>query len=153
MFSARLRLPGRGGSGGERIGRVVEDLRSDGWTALPGVGNLDHVLIGPAGLFTIETRSHQGRLSVDRLDERWLLQAYSKAQRLQRVAGGHATPLLVLGDAYRDRSVRRRRGVMVLPSRMLGGYLRRRPAVLRSAEVDALRRRIAAAMGETAARA
>ncbi len=85
------------------------------------------------------------RLSAERLDERWLLAAYSRARRLQQVAGGQATPLLVLDGAYADRSVRRRRGVLVLPARMLRSYLRRRPAVLEDSEVEVLRRRISAA--------
>ena len=32
-----------------------------------GRGNVDHILIGPAGVFTIETKSHPGPVRVSRV--------------------------------------------------------------------------------------
>jgi hypothetical protein len=50
---------GRGGAGEERVGRELDRLCEDGWFALHDVqlgrGNIDHALIGPAGIFTIES--------------------------------------------------------------------------------------------------
>lgn len=55
----------RGASGEEHVGEVLAALAPDGWRAIHDVslgrGNVDHVLIGPAGLLTIETKSHGGR--------------------------------------------------------------------------------------------
>jgi hypothetical protein len=88
-------------------------LREDGWFALHDVhldrGNIDHVLIGPAGIFTIETKSHRGRLRVDRIARSMLKQAYAEAKLVERVTELRADPLLVFSNAYlipRSRDVR-----------------------------------------------
>lgn len=50
----------RGAAGEEHVGAVIDALRPNGWRAIHDVslgrGNVDHLLIGPAGLLTIETR-------------------------------------------------------------------------------------------------
>jgi hypothetical protein len=58
-----------------------------------GRGNIDTVLIGPAGLFTIEVKSHGGRISSDRIDPAWLRQAYAQKTWLEGVAGRPAAAL------------------------------------------------------------
>jgi hypothetical protein len=125
---------GRGAAAEEEVGAILDGLRERGWRALhdvdSGRGNIDHVLIGPAGVLTVETKSHRGRLKVDRLHERMLRQAYTQAKHVERVAGHPVAPLLVFSRAYLDRAVSRRRGVTVLPGRMLAGHLERRPARL-----------------------
>jgi hypothetical protein len=51
----------RGARGEERVGAVLESLRTDGYRALhdidTGRGNIDHVLVGPTGVFAIETKA------------------------------------------------------------------------------------------------
>jgi hypothetical protein len=76
-----------------------------------------------------------------------LKQAYAQAKHLERITGQRVAPLLVFSDAYLDRPVSRRSGVVVLPARMLAGHLDRRPARLSPAQVDELHRRLAAALG------
>src|SRR3954452_4209948 len=141
----------RGAAGEERVGAIVDALADRGWRAIhdvdTGRGNIDHVLVGPGGVLTVETKSHRGRVAVDRLDERMLKQAYAQAKHLERVTGQRVAPLLVFSDAYLDRPVSRRRGVTVLPARMLAGHLDRRPARFLPTEVDDLHRRLAAALG------
>jgi Nuclease-related domain len=65
---------GRGAAGEELVGEALDGLRECGWFALHDVqldrGNIDHVLIGPAGIFTIETKSHRGRLRAGAIDSR-----------------------------------------------------------------------------------
>jgi len=95
----------------------------------------------------VETKSHRGRLTVDHLDERMLRQAYAQAKHLERITGQRVGPLLVFSDAYLDRPVSRRRGVTVLPARMLAGHLDRRHSRLTPAQVDDLHRRLAATLG------
>ncbi|WP_229703451.1 nuclease-related domain-containing protein [Streptomyces albiflavescens] len=51
--------------GERRVGRELQRLSADGWKVLHGVpksngGDIDHLLIGPGGVFTINTKSHQG---------------------------------------------------------------------------------------------
>ena len=71
-----------GAEGEERVGRILEALRPHGWYALHDLqtsrGNIDHVVVGPAGLFTIETKSHKGRINAVRIDSRTLKQAYAE---------------------------------------------------------------------------
>jgi hypothetical protein len=135
----------RGATGEEEVGRLLTQL-GDGWVAehdiATGRGNIDHVVIGPAGLFTIETKSHGGRRSVEQIDEGMLKQAYAQRKWLERAVGEHADALLVFTRAYLDPAIARRRGVLVLPGRMLVGHLRRRPARLGPDDVAALHARL-----------
>jgi hypothetical protein len=88
----------RGARGEEEIGRLLEAL-GDGWFSLhdinTGRGNIDHVVVGPAGLFTIETKSHRGRICVDRIEPRMLKQAYAQRKWLERVSGHEVEACLV----------------------------------------------------------
>ena len=34
--------------------------------SLPGLGNVDHVVLGQRGLFCVETKSHEGRVTAER---------------------------------------------------------------------------------------
>ena len=69
---------GRGAAGEEKVGRVLDGLREGGWLALQDVhlgrGNIDHVVLGRAGIFTIETKSHRGRIRSERIDSAMLKQ-------------------------------------------------------------------------------
>lgn len=140
----------RGARGEEHVGRILDRLAADGWLAIhdatPGRGNVDHIVVGPGGLLTIETKSHGGRIAVDRLDDRMLKQAYAEAKVIERATGRPVTPLLVFSRAFLDRPVSRRRGVTVLPARMLAGHLARRPAELTPDEVVDIHRRLSAAL-------
>ncbi len=123
---------GRGAAGERKVGAILDGLGPD-WHALHGVylghGDIDHVLVGPGGVFTVETKSHRGRIPVERVHERMLRQAYAESKVLEKVSGLHVTPLLVFSDAYLVGSVPAHlRGVTVLPARMLAGFIdRRRP--------------------------
>jgi len=125
---------GRGAAGEELVGVVLEGLREHGWFALHDVqlgrGNTDHVLVGPAGIFTIETKSHRGRLRAAAIDARMLKQAYGEAKLIERITGLRAHPLLVFSSAYLTPAVTRRDGVVILPARMLAGHLQRRAGTI-----------------------
>jgi hypothetical protein len=146
----RFRVPtverwDRGATGEEQVGRLLDGL-GDGWLALhdvdTGRGNIDHVAIGPGGLFTIETKSHRGPISVDRIDRRMLGQAYAQRKWLERVTGRDVETLLVFSTAYLDRALARRRGVLVLSSRLLAKHLAGRDDVLGREEVAAIHARL-----------
>lgn len=129
----------RGLEGEQRVGAVLDGMQRLGWKALhdvdTGRGNIDHVVVGPGGLIAIETKSHRGRRLVDRLDSRWLRQAYAQKRWLEVVTGMSADCLLVFSDAYLDRQFSRQKGVLVLPGRSLEKHLRRRRQVLDSEQV------------------
>ena len=139
----------RGATGEETVGEFLAPLADEGWHAFhdvaTGRGNIDHVVIGPGGLFTIETKSHRGRISPNRIDEGMLKQAYAQRKWVERVTGAQADALLVFSQAYLLRAVTRRRGVLVLPGRMLQEHLRRRGHILSPPEIEDLERRLAAA--------
>lgn len=129
----------RGLEGEQRVGAVLDGMHGLGWKALhdvdTGRGNIDHVVVGPGGLVTIETKSHRGRRRVDRLDSRWLGQAYAQKRWLEAMTGMRADCLLVFSDAYLDRQFSRQKGVLVLPARSLEKHLLRRRPVLDAQQV------------------
>jgi hypothetical protein len=136
--------------GEERVGAVLEDLGAEGWLAVhdvaTGRGNVDHIVVGPGGLFTVETKSRRGRVDVGRIDERWLKQAYAQRKHVERATGRQAGCLLVFSDAYLSVPISTQRGVVVLPARLLASYLKRRPPMYDPAEVVAAWENLGAAL-------
>ncbi|WHM30790.1 nuclease-related domain-containing protein [Streptomyces sp. BPPL-273] len=69
-FCGNLRngIPGvRGLAGEKRVGAELDRLRRHGWQVLHSIPlandvDLDHLLIGPGGVFSINTKYHQGRV-------------------------------------------------------------------------------------------
>jgi hypothetical protein len=122
----------RGAEGERKVGAILEGLAPE-YHVLHGVwlgrGDIDHVLVGPGGTFTIETKSHPGPIHLDHIDAKMLNQAYAESKLLHKVSGLEVTPLLVFSEAYLlGKPPVRRHGVTVLPARMLAGYFdRRRP--------------------------
>lgn len=141
---------GRGAAGEELVGAALDGLGERGWFALHDVqlgrGNIDHLLLGPAGLFTIETKSHRGRIRAAAIDSRMLKQAYAEAKLIERITGLRTDPLLVFSNAYLTPAVTRRDGVVILPARMLARHLRRRGATMPPERVNDVYRRLAAAL-------
>lgn len=72
----------RGGEGERRTGRVLAHLEPNGWRSYHGraarYGDLDHVVIGPGGVFLLESKNLDGTLSVD---SRGLTATYGDAER------------------------------------------------------------------------
>lgn len=147
----------RGATGEERVGALLDRLRENGWQVIHDVrlghGNVDHIAMGRAGLFTIETKSHPGPVHVQRIHGATLRQAHGHAQALEEIAGQRVEPLVVYSRAWVDKPLGRRRGVRVLPARMLTGYLERRPVTLTVEQLEQACALIAAAVsGERARR-
>lgn len=146
----------RGATGEEQVGRLLEALAADGWCVLHDVcfahGNVDHLLIGPPGLFTVETKSHPGPITVRNIHGATLEQARAQQKTIERLTGEAVEPLVVYSRAWVDRPLARRKGVRVLPARMLVSYLERRMTTLSDDEVRRARRRIVAALGEPVGR-
>ena len=74
----------RGATGEEEVGELLEGLGGE-WRVEHDVslgrGNVDHVLVGPAGVFTVETKSHPGPVRVGRVHGRMLSQAQAMLTR------------------------------------------------------------------------
>jgi Nuclease-related domain len=131
----------RGAAGEEQVGKLLDGLvREEGWHVLHdaslGHGNVDHILLGPAGVFTVETKSHPGPVRVGRVHGSTLGQAQAQRRAIEVVTGLPVEPLIVYSRAWVDRPLARRRGVRVLPARMLAGYLERRRPALSATQVS-----------------
>ncbi len=117
-----------GGTAEEKVGVGLEALREHGYyvfhdVQLPGIGNVDHVALGPHGFFGIETKSQRGRVSAS--DNRLLLngrspekdfvsQAWRGCYRLKEILGSEVTPFLCFTEAFVEGRVFVK-GVRVLP--------------------------------------
>ena len=96
------------GAEGEReVGRLLDDLSQSGVISLhdrrkPGSQtNIDHVAIGPAGIYVIDAKKYKGR--VERRD----VGGWARTDRRLYVGGRNRTPLVmsVIGQASAIRSV------------------------------------------------
>ncbi len=140
----------RGAKGEEHVGGLLDDLAREGWHVIHdaslGRGDVDHILIGPAGAFTVETKSHPGPVAVGRVHGGLLRQAQAQQELLERAIELPVEPLIVYSKAWVDRPLARRKGVRVLPAAMLLGYLRQRQARLGEAEVSLACKRLLGAI-------
>lgn len=120
----------------------------DGWHVLrdldPGGAWVDHLAVGPAGLFTVGATGRRegdaGDPSQRRLDE-----AVEHAAIVARLTGRTVHPLLVFPEGAPPR-VLSHDGVIVMPAVLLAGHLDRRPVVLTPAEAEALHQRLLLAL-------
>jgi nuclease-like protein len=146
----------RGATGEEQVGGLLDELAGEDWQVIHdaslGRGNVDHILIGPAGVFTVETKSHPGPIRVGRVHGATLSQAQAQRKAIERIVDVPVEPLIVFSRAWVDKPLARRKGVRVTPARMLPGYLERRPATLTREQVEQSRARVADALREYRAR-
>jgi hypothetical protein len=159
----------RGGAGERFVAQLLDPLAEQGWGVehdLPvrgATGNLNHVVIGPPGIFAIDVRHYLGRLRLSRDGLLWhgrtfllptLSATRSKADRLQDRIGAPdvwVVPIVaVLGGMVPGRQVTSM-GVTVVPARRLPDLLRSLPPTLtpeRAREVAAqMNRRLDMASG------
>jgi Nuclease-related domain len=146
----------RGATGEEQVGGLLDELAGEDWQVIHdaslGRGNVDHILIGPAGVFTVETKSHPGPIRVGRVHGATLSQAQAQRKAIERIVDVPVESLIVFSRAWVDKPLARRKGVRVTPARMLPGYLERRPATLTREQVEQARARVADALREYRAR-
>jgi hypothetical protein len=142
----------RGATGEEQVGGLLDPMADMGWRVIHdaslGRGNVDHILIGPPGIFTIETKSHPGPVRVARVHGGTLSQAQAQRRAIERVTGIEAEPLIVFSRAWVDRPLSRRKGVRVVPARMLVRYLGKLQATLSPQEIERAHTRVAQALLE-----
>jgi hypothetical protein len=145
-----------GATGEEQVGGLLDQMSDVGWSVIHdaslGNGNVDHILIGPPGIFTIETKSHPGPVRVARVHGETWRQAQAQRRAIERVTGLEVEPLVVFSRAWVDRPMARRKGVRVVPARMLLPYLGKLQATLEQTQIDAAHKRVAQALLEHHAR-
>lgn len=146
----------RGLAGEEHVGSLLDSFCGGAWQVMHDVslgnGNIDHVVVGPGGVFTIETKSHPGPIRVARVHGATLEQARAQRRGIEGILELPVEPLIVYSRAWVDRPLARRKGVRLLPARMLLRYLQKRPERLSPAQVALSRERIGQALLESAPR-
>jgi hypothetical protein len=140
----------RGATAEEHVGSLLEQLPPARWHVIHdasfGRGNIDHILVGPAGLFTVETKSHPGPVRVGRVHGATIRQAHAQRDAIEHVIGMPVEPLLVFSRAWVDRPLARRKGVRVLPARVLLAHLRKRKETLSRQQVQDAHERLKQAL-------
>jgi hypothetical protein len=145
----------QGAEGEEVVGQILEGLRERGWFVIHDVsfgrGNIDHIVVGPGGIFTIETKSRGGKVWPDHLDEKMLNQAYAEKKSLEKITMLEVQALLVFSRAYIvGKGIARRRGVVVLSSRSLTWFFSKQAATISPERAEVIYRRLALAVGQAA---
>ena len=138
----------RGAAGERRTARLLGPLERHGWAvlhdlAVPGSrANLDHLVIGPGGVFVIDSKQYRGRLQLDPSGRLWhgryplapTLRAVSfeadQAAQVLPDPGVVVVPIVAVHGAQVPWGKVVMDGVPVVPARRLPSMLRALPAVL-----------------------
>ena len=146
----------RGAAGERRTARLLGPLARHGWAvlhdlAIPGSqANLDHLVIGPSGVFVIDSKQYRGRLQLDPTGRLWhgrhplaptLRAADFEADQAARVLpdpGVAVVPIVAVHGAQVPWGKVVMDGVPVVSARRLPSMLRALPAVLGPERVAAL---------------
>jgi hypothetical protein len=146
--SPQARAWRRGAAGERRTARLLGRLERDGWAvlhdlAVPGSrANIDHLLIGPGGVFVIDSKRYTGRLSLAGDGSLWhgrypmapVLRAArfeaDQAAQVLATPGVEVVPLVAVHGAQVPWGKLVVDGVPVVGARRLPGLLRGLPAVL-----------------------
>jgi hypothetical protein len=138
----------RGASGERRTARMLSPLERHGWVvlhdlAVPGSqANLDHLVIGPGGVFAIDSKQYRGRLQLDAVGKLWhgryplapALRAVSweadQAARVLPDPGMAVVPIVAVHGAQVPWGKVVTHGVPVLPARRLPSMLCQLPTML-----------------------
>jgi hypothetical protein len=146
----------RGAAGERRTARLLDTLERQGWAvlhdlALPGSqANLDHLVIGPGGVFVIDSKQYRGHIQLDPSGQVWhgryplapTLRAVSfeadQAAQVLPDPGVAVVPIVAVHGAQVPWGKVVVQGVPVVPARRLPTMLRQLPAVLGPERVAAV---------------
>jgi hypothetical protein len=138
----------RGAVGERRTARLMAALERHGWAvlhdlAVPGSRtNIDHLMIGPGGVFVIDSKQYRGRLQLDPSGRLWhgrypldqTVQAVSweadQAAQVLPDPGAVVLPIVAVHGAQVPWGKVVTKGVPVVAARRLPSMLRALPAVL-----------------------
>jgi Nuclease-related domain len=128
----------RGAQGERRTARLLDRLVRDGYVVfhdlavLDSPANVDHLVIGPSGVFVIDSKQWTGsvRQGADglvwhnhhRLD-RTLETVRWEAETIGRLLGTHTTPLVCVHGAHVHGGGLHAQGVAIVPAHLLRGAL------------------------------
>jgi hypothetical protein len=143
----------RGAEGERHTARLLDRLTGDGYVvfhdlAVPGdtSANVDHLVIGPTGVFVIDSKQWSGSVhqSADGLAwhnhyplDRTLERVRWEAEAVGRQLGTHTTPLVCVHGAHLQGGGLHAQGVAIVPAHLLRSALGD-DRVLSDAEVELL---------------
>jgi Nuclease-related domain len=145
----------RGAAGEQRTARLLRPLEQHGWAvlhdlAIPGSrANLDHLVIGPGGVFVVDSKQYRGRLQLDPSGRLWhgrypltpTLRAveFEADQAAQVLADPQVVvPIVAVHGAQVPWGKVVTQGVPVVSARRLPSMLRALPPVLGPERVTAV---------------
>jgi len=138
----------RGAAGERRTARLLDPLERHGWAVLHDLAvprsqaNIDHLVIGPGGVFVIDSKQYRGRLQLDPSGRLWhgryplspTLQAVSfeadQAAQVLPDPGMAVVPIVAVHGAQVPWGKVVVGGVPVVPASRLPSMLRQLPAML-----------------------
>jgi len=127
----------QGAAGERRTARLLDHLERHGWAILHDLAvpssraNIDHLAIGPGGVFVIDSKQYSGRLQLDSSGRLWHGR-YPLAPTLRAVSfEADQAAQVPWGKVVMN-------GVPIVPARRLPSMLRALPAVLGPERVVAL---------------
>jgi hypothetical protein len=138
----------RGAVGERRTARLLGPLEREGWAILHDLAvprsraNLDHLAIGPGGVFVIDSKQYRGRLQLDSFGQLWhgryplaaTLRAVEfeadQAAQILPDPGVAVVPIVAVHGAQVPWGKVVMNGVPVVPARRLPSMLRELPSVL-----------------------
>jgi hypothetical protein len=146
----------RGATGERRTARLLSQLERQGWAvlhdlAVPGSrANIDHLVIGPGGVFVIDSKQYRGRLQLDPTGRLWHGR-YSLGSALRAVSfeadqaaqvlpdpGVVVRPIMAIHGAQVPWGKVVMDGIPVVPAKRLPSMLRALPTVLEPERVAEL---------------
>jgi Nuclease-related domain len=137
----------RGAAGERRTARLLVPLERRGWAVLHDLAipnsqaNIDHLVIGPAGVLAIDSKQYRGQLRVDRDGMVWhgrhlLVSALRKtlweadqADEVLGIADLQVAAIVAVHSASIPRGLLRAEGITVVPARRLPDLLQGLPPV------------------------
>jgi hypothetical protein len=146
----------RGAAGERRTARLLDPLEQQGWAvlhdlAIPGSrANIDHLAIGPGGVFVIDSKQYRGRLLLDPSGRLWhgryplapTLRAVSfeadQAAQVLPDPGVAVVPIVAVHGAQVPCGKVVMGGVPIVTARHLPSMLRQLPALLGPERVTAV---------------
>ena len=139
-----------GALGELEVGRVLDHL-GQGWHSIHAIplgtrgSDIDHLVIGPGGVFTVNAKRHTGNvwvgnrvLMVNGKRTQHVRNAEHEGRRVARILTVPVTPLVVIVGARRLRIKERPKEVVVLRSGDLARWLSRSTPVLSATDAAAI---------------
>ncbi|MFZ2225459.1 MAG: nuclease-related domain-containing protein [Candidatus Deferrimicrobium sp.] len=155
----RAKQAERGAVAEEKTGEILDGLPEGNFVVHDfdtGRGNIDHILVGPKGIFTLEVKSHRGTVTFDNgnllrdgkpFEKNFVKQAWAECFAVREILAKWeikepvAEPLIVFSNAF--VKVRgKANGVAVINLKFLQSYLERFPDQLSTAEAGRIYNRL-----------